>query len=49
MGKNVNEGDTLFTYMTSDEIKTWDEKSDLLTGPEKELYNIIRGKLRKYF
>jgi translation initiation factor 5B len=49
MGKNVNEGDTLFTYMTADEIKVWDEKSDLLTGPEKELYNIIRGKLRKYF
>lgn len=49
IGKNVNPGDTLYTYMTADEIKTWDEQSQLLNGPEKELYNIIRGKLRRYF
>jgi len=49
IGKNVNINDVLYTYMTADEIKAWDEQSDLMTGPEKELFNIIRGKLRKYF
>jgi translation initiation factor 5B len=49
MGKNVNEGDVLYTYMTADDMKIWDEQSHILTGPEKELFNIIKAKLRKYF
>jgi translation initiation factor 5B len=49
LGKNVNAGDVLYTYMTVDDMKAWEEHSSILTGPEKELYQLIRGKLRKYF
>jgi len=49
IGKNVNEGDTLYTYMTVDDMKAWEENIGILSDPEKELYGFIRSKLRKYF
>jgi len=49
IGKNVNEGDVLYTYMTADELKRWDMQLHLLNDHEKELFAEIRGMLRKYF
>jgi translation initiation factor 5B len=49
MGKNVNEGDVLNTYMTVDEIKKWEEQLTMLSPAEKELFEEIRRALSKYF
>jgi hypothetical protein len=39
IGKNVNEGDTLYTYMTKDEIGHWTEKREMLNEQERELFD----------
>ncbi|MFH0737432.1 MAG: translation initiation factor IF-2 [Candidatus Micrarchaeota archaeon] len=49
MGKNVNEGDVLYTYMTADEIAKWDTQLSMLSDGEKTVYEEIRKMLRKYF
>lgn len=49
LGKNVEEGDTLYTYMTLDEMNDWAKKSDMLRGDEKEVFEEIKRLLRKYF
>ncbi len=49
MGKNVSEGDVLYTYMTSDEIKIWDGQLSMLSSDEKQVFEEIRKMLRKYF
>lgn len=49
IGKNVNERDVLYTYMTVDEIKHWTEKQDMLNDAEKELFGQIKKMLTKYF
>lgn len=49
IGKNVNEGDVLYTYMTADEIKKWDGQLQMLGESEKQVFAEIRGMLRRYF
>lgn len=49
IGKNVNEGDVLYTYMTADEIKKWDGQDQMMNDSEREVFAEIRAKLRKYF
>lgn len=49
VGKNVNEGDVLYTYMTVDEIRKWEGQPSMLSAPEKELFEEMKGLLRKYF
>ncbi|MBI5227336.1 translation initiation factor IF-2 [Candidatus Micrarchaeota archaeon] len=49
IGKNANENDVIYTYMTGDEIKKWDEQLNLLNDSEKGVYEEIRKLLRKYF
>ncbi len=49
IGKNVNEGDVLYTYMTGDDITRWDSQASMLSGSEKPVYEEIRKMLRKYF
>jgi len=49
VGKNVNEGDVLYPYMTVDELKRWENQLSMLSGDEKALFEEIRGMLRKYF
>ncbi|MBU0532236.1 translation initiation factor IF-2 [Candidatus Micrarchaeota archaeon] len=49
IGKNVQERDILYTYMTSDEIKQWVEKSEMLAGAEKEVFEEIKKILTKFF
>ncbi len=48
MGKNVNEGDVLFTYMTKDEIDMWEERISMLSEEEKELFEEMKKMLLKY-
>jgi translation initiation factor 5B len=49
IGKNVNSGEVLYTYMTKDEIDLWSQRQDMLNDDEKELYEQIRKMLTKYF
>ncbi len=49
IGKNVNEGDVLLTYMTADEIAKWDSQPQMLSESEREVFEQIRRMLRKYF
>ncbi len=49
IGKNVNENDVLYTYMTVDEIKKWEEQPAMLSDAEKELFEEMKELLRKYF
>jgi translation initiation factor 5B len=49
IGKNADEGDVLYTYMTADEIVKWDGQLHMLDEGEKSAYEEIRKMLRKYF
>lgn len=49
IGKNVNERDVLYTYMTTDELKAWEERPSMLSDSEKAALEEIRRMLRKYF
>jgi translation initiation factor 5B len=49
VGKNVSEGDVLYTYMTMDEMKIWDGQLSMLGNDEKQVFEEIRKMLRKYF
>jgi translation initiation factor 5B len=49
IGKNVEEGDILYTYMTVDELKKWEAQPSMLGPDEKEVLEEINRKLRKYF
>jgi translation initiation factor 5B len=49
IGKNVNEGDLLYTYMIIDELKKWDGQLHMLSDAERELYAEIRRALVKGF
>jgi translation initiation factor 5B len=48
-GKNVNELDILYVFMTGDEIKMWDEKSDMLSGDEKAVLEEVKQMQKRYF
>jgi hypothetical protein len=47
IGKNVSEGDTLYTYMTKDEMDAWNEKSAMLNPDEQEIFEEIKKMLLK--
>ncbi len=49
IGRNVAEGDVLYTYMILDEVKKWDGQLHMLSGPERELFAEIRGALVRTF
>ncbi len=49
VGKNVNEGDVLYTYMTGDELKKWETQLSMLNDNEKEVFAQIKKRLSKYF
>lgn len=49
VGKNVHEGDVLYTYMTVDDLEAWEGQLSMLSSEEKELFEQIRKMLRKYF
>lgn len=49
IGRNVAEGDVLYTYMILDEVKKWDGQLHMLSGPEKELFAEIRRALVRTF
>jgi translation initiation factor 5B len=48
-GKNVNESDVLYVFMTGDEIKMWAEKSDMLSGEEKAVLEEVKQMQKRYF
>ena len=48
-GKNVEEKEELYTYITAEEAKKWEVQKELLSGDEKALLNEIRNMLKKYF
>ena len=47
LGKEVNEDDYLYTYMTVDELADWEKNLDSLSTDEKELLQKIRKMLSK--
>ncbi|MFZ5500614.1 MAG: translation initiation factor IF-2, partial [Candidatus Micrarchaeota archaeon] len=49
IGKDVNEGDVLYTYMTVDELETWEKQLSMLSPEELELFEQTKRMLRKYF
>ncbi len=49
IGKNVNEGDVLYTYMTPDEIEKWNSQASMLGKDELQIFEEIKKMLRKYF
>ena len=49
IGKNVNEGDILYTYMTGDELKKWETQLSMFNEQEKILFEEMKRLLRKYF
>ncbi len=48
-GKNVNENDILYVYLTSDEIKMWEEKKAMLGGDEKAIFEEVKQMQRRFF
>lgn len=49
IGKNVTEGELLYTYMIVDELKKWDGQQHMLSDSEKELFGEIRRVLVRSF
>jgi translation initiation factor 5B len=49
IGKNVAEGELLYTYMIVDELKKWDGQLHMLDEKEKELFGEIRRALVRSF
>jgi len=49
IGKNVTEGELLYTYMIVDELKKWDGQLHMLNDSEKELFGEIRRALVRSF
>ncbi|MBU1166428.1 translation initiation factor IF-2 [Candidatus Micrarchaeota archaeon] len=49
IGKNADEKDILYTYMTLDEMKKWDEQITLLGDNDKEVFEEIKKILKRYF
>lgn len=48
VGKNIDEGDILYTYMTKDEIDAWTEKApSMLSEEEQEVFAEIRKMILK--
>lgn len=48
-GKDICEGDTLYVYMTPDEIKVWESKIELLSQEEKDILATLKRITKKYF
>ncbi len=48
-GKNVMENDVLYIFMTSDEIKLWESKREMLSGDEKSVFEEVKAMQKKYF
>ncbi len=46
IGKNVNEGDVLYNYMTEDEMKKWDTQLHLLSDTDKMIFEETKRMLR---
>ncbi len=49
IGKNVSEGETLYTYMTKDEIDAWIEKESMLSDEQKEIFENQKRMLLRMF
>ncbi|MBN1169985.1 translation initiation factor IF-2 [Candidatus Micrarchaeota archaeon] len=49
IGKNVMEGDVLYTYMTKDEIDAWNERLNMLSDEEKGIFEEQKRMLLKVF
>ena len=49
VGKDVSEGEVLYSYMTEDEMKRWDTQLSMLNDEEKAVFSEIRQILKKYF
>jgi translation initiation factor 5B len=49
IGKNVNEGDLLYSYMTEDELKKWETQLHLLNAEDKQTFEEMRRLLRITF
>ncbi|MBI5046625.1 translation initiation factor IF-2 [Candidatus Micrarchaeota archaeon] len=49
IGKNVEAGELLYSYMTVDELKKWETQLTMLSDGEKELFEEMKRMLRKYF
>lgn len=49
IGKNVNEGDLLYSYMTEDELKKWETQLNLLNAEDKQTFEEMRRLLRITF
>ena len=48
-GKNVNENEVLYVYLTPDEIKMWEDKKDMLGGDEKAVFEEVKQMQRRFF
>ncbi|VVC04402.1 putative translation initiation factor IF-2 [Candidatus Bilamarchaeum dharawalense] len=49
IGKNVAPGEILYSYLTEDEIKKWDDQISMLNEHEKTIFEEMKKMLRKYF
>ena len=47
IGKNVSEGETLYSHMLGHEIKAWQERLDMFNDSEKELFEEIRQIMKR--
>ncbi|MBI2079392.1 translation initiation factor IF-2 [Candidatus Micrarchaeota archaeon] len=49
IGKDIIEGQELYVYLNSDEIKKWEERKDILSSEEKQVLEEVKRLTRKYF
>lgn len=49
IGKNVSPGEILYSYMTLDEVNSWEKDLQSLTDPEKQLFEEIRRLVKVVF
>ncbi|MBI5051552.1 translation initiation factor IF-2, partial [Candidatus Micrarchaeota archaeon] len=49
LGKDIHEGDEFYAYLTSDEMKKWEEHKDILSSEEKQVLEEIKRMTKKYF
>lgn len=49
IGKNVREGETLYTYLTKDELDAWEVKRDILNDEEKTIFEKQKKMLLRSF
>ncbi|HLD59354.1 MAG TPA: translation initiation factor IF-2 [Candidatus Bilamarchaeaceae archaeon] len=48
-GKDIKEGDILYSYMYGEQIKTWEKQLSLLSKEEREIFEEIKKQVKRTF